>query len=169
MNSDELQKIQDFIINEIKQHTPLSKVSLVNFGSDVVVESRLTSDQEYLLKAVQNVKKIGGATGKLDLAMAKVRDDIFTRRFQNLPLRQVVLITPVLNNLQNKNDVLRIVKDIQDGDNVKVTIVSVGDSGSNFDDITSGKGANLQVDLFEEMPSIVDDVFALISENAGKM
>lgn len=168
VNSDDFTKIKDFLKSEIKQHTPVSKVALVNFGSDVIIESRLTPNQDSLLKTIESMKKVGGVS-KINFAMERIRDDVFTRRLKNLPLRQLILISPIPDNLQNKDAVLKLVKDIRKTDGAKISVVSIGSSKSknNFDAISSGKDSNLQINTFDKMPSIVDDLFSVIGQNAG--
>lgn len=166
ISADDIEKMKDFLMSEIKQHTPVSRVALVNFGADATIESGLTSQEEDLFKAIENLKKIGGVR-RIDLAIRRIRDDIFTRRLQNLPLRQIIVITSGANNLQNKDALVKVITEVKESDKVKVVVVGVGDNKNELDNISSDEGLTVQIDSFDKMPSIVDDIFSVISENAG--
>lgn len=163
-SSEDFRKMKHLLLNEIKQHTPVSKVALVNFGSDVSIESRLTSDQGSLLKILANLKKLGGVR-RIDLAFEKIRNDIFTNRYRNLPLRQLVLITTGNNNPPYRKALVKVVEDMR---NVKIAVVPIG-KNVNKDgfDITPDKASILPVNSSEDMPAVVDDIFSVISDNAG--
>ena len=169
VTSDNIEKIKDFITNEIKQHTPVSKVALVNFGSNALVESELTSDSDYLVSRLSKAQAVGGSS-RVDLALQTIRDKLFTRRFRNLPLRQVVLITNMKNKLGQREAIIKFAQELKDFDKAKIIVLAVGDDINKklVNDISSGKDSSLSVERFDEMPSVVDEMFGIIAGNAGK-
>ena len=142
---------------------------MVNFGSNALVESELTSDSDYLVKRLSNAKAVGGSN-RLESALQTIKDNLFTRRFRNLPLRQVVLITTLKNKLGQREAILKIAQELKGVDKAKIIVLVVGDdvNGKLVSDLSSGKGSGLPVERFNEMPSAVDEMFAIIAGNAGK-
>lgn len=168
VGADDMVKMTDFVKNELKQHLPLSKVALVNFGFDVAIETALTGNEKELLDKLDNWKKLGGVR-RFDLALQRIRDNVLTGTFDRVPVQQIVLVTSGRIPNSKKVSTLVAAKQLKENENVKISVVGIGDQvdKAELGKVSSNKGSLVLVDSFDKMPSVVDDVFAITAHNAG--
>lgn len=168
MSVEDIKRMKDFLKNGVQQYTPLSKIALINFGSEVNIPLKLTFQQNDLFASIENLQKIGGSR-RTDLALQKIKDEIFTIRFQNVLLRQIVLITSGDSDLLKRDALARIAKGLKEENNAKIAIVAIGNSINKdlLDDVSSNEESTIQIYSSDKLPSVVDDVFSVISKNAG--
>lgn len=170
VGTDDIVKMTDFVKNELKQYmsTGSSKIALVNFGSKVSIETQFTAIKEDLLSKLDSWNKIGGVR-RFDLVLRQLRNIVDSRRSADLAVQQVVLLTSGRIPDSKKLSAMENAKQLKESDKVKITVVAIGDevNKTELGEVSSNKDAVVHVNTFGNLPSGVDDLFAVVTRNSG--
>ena len=168
----DLKQMTEFIMANLDQYLPSSKLSLLRFGSKAVIDTPLTQDRRFIESKLKSMERISGGR-RIDLALSKIEKDIFSDSLNsiNQPVRQVVLLTTGSNDPLRSVMLSNVVKDLKKF--MKVNFIYVGLGGPNMakedGELISSNSASLLNIFPTQLPSIYDDLDEVISRNAGKI
>ena len=172
---EQLNGMRKFVLANLDQYLPSSKLSLVRYGSSAVIDTPLTKDRNLLqTKLASKLEPLSGARN-IHKALLKIRDQVFSRdpsmTNNGKSTRQVVLFAAGSSDLLRLNELSNVVKQLKDSYGVSFVYIGLGsEDGSQAKDkelISSGIGSNFNVPRGEFLGSVYDDLFKTLARNAG--
>ena len=110
----------------MKSHLKKSDIAVINYGSQVIWLSSLTSDRSILYDALKKISKIGGQR-RIDIALTNFEDEVFGSSNQNNRTKQVILFVTGKNSLSGKETLSVTTQRLKDK-GVKFTVIGIGNN-----------------------------------------
>ena len=177
----QLEQMRRFVLANIDQYLPTSKLALVRYGSKAVIDAPLSNDRDLLQSKLQLFtsdlqKKNMKISGEryIDQALLKIKNEIFTSPdSSNTPSRQVVLFATGASDPLKLDKLSSLVNEMKEKLGVTFVYIGLGDDIPTDDMkiISSGSGSGLKEPTNVDgafLPSIYDDMFKAIHRNTGE-
>ena len=177
----QLEQMRRFVLANLDQYLPSSKLAIVRYGSKAVIDAPLSNDRELLQSKLQSFagdlkKKDAKISGEryIDQALLKIKNEIFTSRDSlNAPSRQVVLFTTGTSDPLRRSELERLVKEMKEKLGVTFLYIGLGEDipTDEMKMISSGLGSAFKTPRGVDnvfLPSIYDDLNKAIQRNTGE-